>query len=166
MEHTQWLESVTDNSVRATAKKIGLAPRTLATQLEKGNLSPENVIAIAIAYGHHPVGALVDTGYLDEKWAHQVDPVHAIRTVSEDQLADEVLRRMKLGKAHGALDTPIDELTERRAKKSNTTSPDVQPNPYDDGTVTPWDETQPHAADHSPDEDQLRWKEENPGYDD
>lgn len=134
MEHAQWLESVTDNSVRATAKRVGLAPRTLATQLEKGNLSPENVIAIAIAYGHHPVGALVDTGYLDGKWAQQVDPVHTIRKVTEDQLADEVLRRMKFGKAHGALDEPIDSLAARReAKRSNTPPPSVDQRPYDSG---------------------------------
>lgn len=133
MEHNAWFEKVTQDSVRKAAKYVGLTHRTLAYQLEKGSLSPENVIAIAIAYGHHPVGALVDTGYLDEKWAQQIDPAHTLRMATEDQLADEVLRRMKLGQAHGALDTPIDELTERRSKKSNKTTPIVEQRPYDNG---------------------------------
>lgn len=127
MEHTQWLEKMTGDSVRATAKKIEIAPRTLATQLEKGSLSPENVIAIAVAYGHHPVGALVDTGYLGEKWAQQIDPARALRMVTEDDLADEVLRRMNIGKASGALGVPVDELNKRRAKKSNSAPRSVSP---------------------------------------
>lgn len=157
MEHTEWLRQITEDSVRATAKKIDIAPRTLATQIEKGRISPENVIAIAVAYDHHPVGALVETGYLDAKWAEQVDPLRALRTVSEQQLADEVLRRMELGvERGGALDTPIDELATKR--KSNTT-PGVPDGVYTDGTVEEWDDTLPHAADSSPDEDQLREEE-------
>lgn len=127
MIHSKWFEQVTEDSVRGTAKTIGVPQRTLAYQLEKEKLSPENVIAISIAYGHHPVGALVETGYLDKKWATQVDPIHALRTVTEDQLADEVLRRMKHGQANGALDEPIDQLAvKREAKKSNTTTPTVR----------------------------------------
>lgn len=151
MEHNAWFEKVTQDSVRKAAKYVGLTHRTLAYQLEKGSLSPENVIAIAIAYGHHPVGALVDTGYLDEKWAQQIDPAHTLRMATEDQLADEVLRRMKLGQAHGALDTPIDELTERRSKKSNKTTPTVQDAQYD---------PHKHAAYSGPDEDALRQQQE------
>lgn len=157
MEHTEWLRQITEDSVRATAKKIDIAPRTLATQIEKGRISPENVIAIAVAYDHHPVGALVDTGYLDAKWAEHVDPMRALRAVTEQQLADEVLRRMEMGvERGGALDTPIDELSERRSK---TATPVVSDNDYSDGTVAEWDDTIPHAADSSPDEDQLREEE-------
>lgn len=116
--------------------------RTLYTQREKGRISAENVIAIAVAYGHHPVGALVDTGYLDAKWAEQVDPARALHTVTEDELADEVLRRMKLGVERGGpLDTPVDELAQRRH---------VTPDSYDDDT--PGEEDLPYAADSSPDE--------------
>lgn len=142
MKHDQWLHQITDDSVRSAAKKIDVAPRTLATQLEKGRISPENVIAIAVAYGHHPVGALVDTGYLDAKWAEQVDPARALHTVTEDELADEVLRRMKLGvERDGPLDTPVDELAQRRH---------VTPSAYSD--TTPDEEDLPYVADSSPTE--------------
>ena len=128
MEHTEWAATITKgDAVNAIATKSGIVHRTFARQMERGKISAENVIAIATAYGHHPVGALVDTGYLDEKWAQQIDPAHTLRMVTEDQLADEVLRRMKLGQAHGALDEPIDALAARReAKKSNNPAPTVR----------------------------------------
>lgn len=153
MKHDQWLHQITDDSVRSAAKKIDVAPRTLATQLEKGRISPENVIAIAVAYGHHPVGALVDTGYLDAKWAEQVDPARALHTVTEDELADEVLRRMKLGvERDGPLDTPVDELAHRRH---------VTPDSYDDDDTMPEDA----AAYGGPDEDKLREERGEWGFD-
>lgn len=158
MNHTEWAEKITGgDSVNAIANTAKIVHRTFARQMERGRISPENVIAIAVAYGHHPVGALVDTGYLDAKWAEQVDPMRALRAVTEQQLADEVLRRMEMGvERGGALDTPIDELATKR--KSNTT-PGVPDGKYTDGTVEEWDDTLPHAADSSPDEDQLREEE-------
>ena len=157
MRHPEWFEATSSDSVRSAANTIGIPQRTLAAQIEKGRISPENVIAIAVAYGHHPVSALVDTGYLDPKWAEQVDPARALRAVTEQQLADEVLRRMEMGvERGGALDTPIDELSARRSK---TATPVVSDDDYSDGTVEEWDDTLPHAADSSPDEDQLREEE-------
>ena len=50
MKHSEWLTTTTGDSVRNVAITIGVAPRTLATQLEKEHLSPENVIKIAEAY--------------------------------------------------------------------------------------------------------------------
>lgn len=146
MEHSDWLAAVTKDSVRNVALTVGLPPRTLATQLQKERLSPENVIRIAEAYEVHPVGALVDTGYLDEKWAEQVDPVMAARQLSDEQVADEVLRRLREVRGnHEPFRTPVSDLDERR---SNTRQPHVDPMPY--GAV----------ADSSPDEDELRAQEE------
>lgn len=143
MKHIEWLIHVIGtDSLRDVGKTADVPMRTLYNQREKGHLSAENVIAIAVAYGHHPVGALVDTGYLDAKWAEQVDPARALRTVTEDDLADEVLRRMKLGvERDGPLDTPVDELAQRRH---------VTPESYDDDT--PGEEDLPYVADSSPDE--------------
>lgn len=151
MDHKKWLEEVTNGeSVRAAAIAAGIPQRTLAGQADKGHISAENVIAIAIAYQTHPVGALVDTDYLDEKWAQSVDPARALREVTEDELADEVLRRMKLGvETGGALDTPIDELAARRAQRAQQEQEDEEELDYSQ-----------MLADHSPNEDELReWEE-------
>lgn len=146
MKHTNWMNATTGNeSVRATALKAGLAQRTLANQIEKDRISAENVIAIAVAYNTHPVRALVDTEYLDEEYARTVDPVSAIRMVSEEQLADEALRRMKLGVKTDVLTNDINEVEARRRSKQQK-------------PVSPPDDVMPVSAvaDDSPDEDEMR----------
>lgn len=109
MDHSDWLERIAPaEAANAIAKRSGLSPRTVAHQVKQGYFPAENVIAIAIAYGANPVGALVDTGYLAAEYAKQVDPMTALREVSDEQIADEVLRRMTAG-SHPAFETPIDE---------------------------------------------------------
>lgn len=111
MKHVKWLEDVTGgDSVRAVARVSGIPSRTVADQVKKGRFSPESVIAIAVGYARHPVTALVDCGYLPEQFALTADPVAALRQASDDDIAAEVLRRMKLGGNHAALTTPVDEL--------------------------------------------------------
>lgn len=113
MNINEWLTATTGGDSGATiAKRSGLPARTVAHQINTGRMPMENVVAIAIAYGAHPVGALVATGYLDAKYAREVDPVTVLRTISEDALADEVLRRMKLGQGAGVFDVPLDQLTQ------------------------------------------------------
>lgn len=116
-DHNAWLERSTQDSIRQIARTAGITHRTLGYQLEKGAISPENVIAIAEAYGLHPVGALVETGYLEEKWASEVDPVFALRKVTDDQIAEEVLRRMKIGTETNLFEIPLDELQEVLAQR-------------------------------------------------
>lgn len=159
MKHTDWMNATTGNeSVRATALKAGLAQRTLANQIEKEHISAENVIAIAEAYNVHPVRALVDTEYLDEKYARTVDPVSAIRMVSEEQLADETLRRMKLGVKTDVLTTDINDLASRRAGAPVSDSSASLPDD-DDGIVREFDYSpDEYAADSSPNEQEEREK--------
>lgn len=136
MKHSDWLDQTTDSeSVRAIARRIDIPQRTLANQVDRDHISPENVIAIGIEYTGHPVRALVDTDYLPEQYAADVDPVTALRTVTEEELADEVLRRMKLPGAHDTFTTPVDELAARRHVSTDAyaadSSPD-EPEPGDD----------------------------------
>lgn len=159
MKHTDWMNATTGNeSVRATALKAGLAQRTLANQVEKERISPENVIAIAKTYNTHPVRALVDTGYLDEEYARQVDAASAIRMVTEEQLANEVLYRMKLGLKTSALTTGIDDLASRRAG-APVSDTDDSLHDDDDGIVREFDYSpDEYAADSSPNEQEEREK--------
>lgn len=115
MKHQNWIDATCgSDSVRRIAIESGLPQRTLANQVEKDAISAENVIKIAIAYDAHPVRALVDTGYLDEKYARSIDPATAVKEVSEEVLANEVLERMHRGLQTDALTTPVDELATRR----------------------------------------------------
>lgn len=107
MKHDTWIKATTGNaSIRAIARTIDIPQRTLAAQVEGDRITPENVIAIAIAYGTSPVDALVDTGYLPAEFAAPV----TLRGASEDDLADEVLRRMSCPGDHSRLHAPVDEL--------------------------------------------------------
>lgn len=159
MNNSEWLEKVTNNaSVNAAANRAGIVQRTLSRQVERGEISAENVIAIAIAYGAHPVRALVDTGYLDEKYARTVDPMTALRSVTEDQLADEVLRRMKRGLKTDVLTTDINDLAARR---TGAPVSDVSASLHDDddGVVREFDYSpDEYAADSSPNEQEEREK--------
>lgn len=155
MNHIEWLDqTLGDDSRRHAASLIGMPTRTFATQVKKGTLPAETVIAVAAAYKVHPVRALVETEYLDPRWAETVDPITALRQVSEEDLADEVLRRMKIPGTHEVLDTPVDELDARRAEKSNDRVP---PRPADEDTGTPLDA----VAYSGEDEDAQRQKEDS-----
>ena len=150
MEHITWLNETTGNSsINAIAHKSGLVQRTLSRQVEKDAISAENVIKIAIAYDAHPVRALVDTGYLDEKYARSIDPATAVKEVSEEVLANEVLERMHRGLQTDALTTPVDELATRREagveKQFKGADWRGKPKPGRDG----------YAADSSPREPQM-----------
>jgi hypothetical protein len=152
MNHIEWLDqTLGDDSRRHAASLIGMPTRTFATQVKKGTLPAETVIAVAAAYKVHPVRALVDTDYLDPQWAETVDPITALRQVSEEDLADEVLRRMKLPGAHETFDTPVDELDARRSAKSNDRGQDDTPDEHTGG----YDPLR-HVAYNGMDEDKLR----------
>lgn len=111
MDHIEWLSATAkDDSSRVIGRRSGVSFRTIADQIERGRISAENVIAIAIGYDVYPVTALIDCDYLPAQYATKADPVAALREVSEDALAEEVLRRMKLVGDHTVFTTPIDEL--------------------------------------------------------
>lgn len=150
MEHAKWLAQVTDSaSEREVAKRIGIPHTTINSQLQRGRFSAENVIKIAEAFDHHPITALIDTGYVGAKWAMQADVHEALREADDEDLAEEILRRMKRGTASRTLTTDVDQLEQARSKKRPSALPA-------DGTVFDWDDSIPHAADSSPDEDALR----------
>lgn len=110
MKHKEWLALVSPDSVRASALKAGIKPRTLAAQLEEERLSPENVIALARAYGVGPVRALVDTEYITAGEAGHEDSISNLYRATEEELVAEVLRRMKIPAAQRLITTPVDQL--------------------------------------------------------
>lgn len=126
MEHSEWLQKVSKgDSINASANKAGIQQRTLARQVDREHIDAESVIALAIAYGIHPVGALVETGYLDEKWANQIVPFLAVRKLTDEQILEEILRRMKLPGDHREFTTPVGELLEERGNVTPLPHTDV-----------------------------------------
>ena len=138
MTFPEWITSITADSQGDVAARVGIPLRTLQYQIRNGP-KIETVIAVADAYGHSPFVALVDLGYIDDSWLDQLSESTeaALIAASDEQLTDEILRRLKKGSR--SFDTPIDDLAARR---SNTTTPAIRPVPDDD---------LPYVADSSPD---------------
>ena len=138
MHFPEWITSITADSQGDVAARAGIPLRTLQYQIRNGP-KIETVIAVADAYGHSPFVALVDLGYIDDSWLDQLSESTeaALMAASDEQLTDEILRRLKKGSR--SFDTPIDDLAARR---SNTTTPAIRPVVDDD---------LPAVADSSPD---------------
>ncbi|WP_333618128.1 hypothetical protein [Dietzia sp.] len=123
MRHSEWLERTTGGaSPRAVGRATGISFRTVTDQTARESLAAENVIKIADAYGAHPVRALVDCGYLAADYAVEIDPFTALSGVTDDDLAKEVLRRMKLSGDHRALSEPVDDLAARRRNREEASA--------------------------------------------
>lgn len=108
MQPREWLDTITADGLNEVARVAGIPQRTLYNQLDKRSLSAENVVKIAAAYRVHPLRALIDCGLVDAAWEQVPDVEAALRLATDEQLTDEVLRRLKAGSP--SFDTPIDEL--------------------------------------------------------
>lgn len=127
----------------------GISDATLGRQLKAGDLSSDLIIKIAEAYDESPVVALVDLGFMSARWITEPGVRTALSRASDEELTDELLRRLRLLE-----DVPVDDLASRRARAT----PDVDHDPYADGTVPEWDDSWAHAADSSPSEQDEREK--------
>lgn len=106
------LEVTGERSVRAVALQSGFDPSTLTRQVKSG-IKAETVIDIARAYAHlEPVGALVKFGFLTHAEASEASGRVAIAAASDEQLAQEILNRVRGNTATNTITDPIrvDEL--------------------------------------------------------
>lgn len=114
MEHTDWFAKITrGDSTNEVARLSGIPTRTLSHQLNAGTLKPENIIKIAEAYHESPVYALVDLGFISARWVSEPGIVTALSRATDEELTDELLRRLKLIE-----DEPVDQLAARRRSKT------------------------------------------------
>lgn len=150
MNFNEWVTRTTRNdSMRQIAERADISDRTLSRQLRENDLRPEMIIKIAEAYNESPVIALVDLGFMSARWITEPGVVTALSRASDEELTDELLRRLQM-----LPNAPVDELAEQR--RSKRTSPNLPADSYDDGTVRDFDWGIPHAADSSPNETEER----------
>lgn len=114
MERTEWFQLITKGDpVREVARRASIPGKTLANQVNAGTLKPENIIKIAEAYNESPVYALVDLGFISARWVNEPGTITALSRATDEQLTDELLRRLNL-----IADEPIDDLAARRSNKN------------------------------------------------
>lgn len=105
----QWIrDTVGDASIRKVAAEADLNHTTLARQIREGTLTAESVVKIARAYGVSVADGLQAIGVLTQEDVLPVSIEKALQEASDEQLADEVLRRMKAGSE--IYDRPISEV--------------------------------------------------------
>ncbi len=121
--HSEWFKRVTRNdSNRRAADLADISPVTLGRQLKANELSADLIIKIAQAYNESPVVALVDLGFISARWMQEVGTTTALTRASDEELTDELLRRLRLIE-----DEPIDHLAERRKKARMSNPSDSMP---------------------------------------
>ncbi|WP_455005623.1 hypothetical protein [Corynebacterium propinquum] len=135
MEQIEWFKRVTrGDSAREIARRAGLNNRTVARQISNEEFSTDIIIKVAEAYDESPVVALVDLGFMSSRWISEPGVLTALTRASDEQLTDELLRRLRL-----LPDEPITDVADMRLAQR-------------DGSVVEFDSRVPHAADGSPDE--------------
>lgn len=121
--HTDWYKRVTrGDSNRHVSSRANISDATLGRQLKANELSADLIIKIAQAYNESPVVALVDLGFISARWMQEVGTTTALTRASDEELTDELLRRLRLIE-----DEPIDHLAERRKKARMSNPSDSMP---------------------------------------
>lgn len=156
MDIKQWLSET--SHVRITDQGIAdilqVTRKTANKRLNEG-LPVDDLLTLCEVLGINRPLALVELGYIPyQEVLDFLDSDGAlVSTADEGELAIELARR--LNPATRA--NEIDELAARRAG-APVSEPSASLHDDDDGLVQEWDDSVPHAADSSPDEQAEREK--------
>lgn len=91
-----WLELVQQgDSVRSVATRAGVDNSTLSRQIKAGEIRSDMVIRIARGLGLDVIDALVASGHVTAEEAGVTRPSSTLRLATDQQLADEILRRLE-----------------------------------------------------------------------
>lgn len=134
-EHqTNALKALTgERSLRAIALRAGIEPSTLTRQISSG-IRAETVIEISRHYEISPIHALVTLGFLTESELALAANKESLSAANEEELAEEILVRVRSKQAAPAPTTPFDPLAQRQ------TDYDLVSHPYTDETGELMDE--------------------------
>lgn len=159
MDFETWLTELIGEDTRRTASsKAGMAESTLSRQLSRGRLSPEMVIALCRAYDRSPVAGLIETGYINDYELHGPDVEVALREATNEQLLNEIMRRSDPQARYLFGNEGDDDVIGLAPHLTPVSDAHGSLQDEDDGTVMEWDDSIPHAADSSPDEQAEREK--------
>lgn len=159
MNFETWLTELIGEDTRRTASsKAGMAESTLSRQLSRGHLSPEMVIALCRAYDRSPVAGLIQTEYINDYELQGPDVEVALREATNEQLLNEIMRRSDPEARYLFGNDVDDDAIGLAPHLTPVSDPHASLQDEDDGTVMEWDDSIPHAADSSPDEQAEREK--------
>ena len=105
---TWYAETVGTDSTNRVADRAGLVQTTLGRQLKSGKLSAETVVAVADAYGRDVLDALVILGLITREQIRRHGIREALAAASDEEIAEEVWKRLTDGREHGPFDETPD----------------------------------------------------------
>lgn len=154
-----WFKDLTDSSsLREAAEKSGISKSTLSRNLDANTMTPETVIALCRAYDRSPVSGLIETEYINDYELHGPDVEVALREATNEQLLDEIMRRSDPQARYLFGNEGDEEIIGLAPHLTPVSEPSGSLHDDDDGLVQEWDDSVPHAADSSPDEQAEREK--------
>lgn len=103
-----WLAGVTADSINEVARRAGVPQATLSKQLNEDRLKVENAMAICRTYSANPLDALVALSVITHEDAQRIIGAAALESASDDDLAREILKRLKNGDG-AALNRPLSD---------------------------------------------------------
>lgn len=105
---TYFAQLTHDAAINEISNKTGLSVSTLWRQYNKGcEFSAESVIIIARAYDENPVEALVEFGYIRADEMANGRTVARLHDASNDELLQELARRLKENADADWVNSPI-----------------------------------------------------------
>lgn len=156
MEIKQWLSETSHRRItdQEIADILKVTRKTANKRLNEG-LPTDDLLALCQEFGINRTLALVELGHVPyQDVLDFLDSDGAlVSTADEGELAIELARRLN----PATLANEIDELAARRAG-APVSDPSASLHDDDDGLVQEWDDSIPHAADSSPDEQAEREK--------
>lgn len=107
--HKDWFSRTTKgDSVNSAAKLAGIPQASLNKRLQKGVLTMEDVALISRAYALNPIEELARVEYLSQSEIDRVQHASALTEASDEEIAEEVWRRLVGGQAGESITGPID----------------------------------------------------------
>lgn len=156
MEIKQWLSETSHRRItdQEIADILKVTRKTANKRLNEG-LPTDDLLALCQEFGINRTLALVELGHVPyQDVLDFLDSDGAlVSTADEGELAIELARRLNPA-------TRADELDELAARRAGApvSGPSASLHGDDDGLVEEWDDSVPHAADSSPDEQAEREK--------
>lgn len=112
-----------DDSLRHVSEVTGIPQATLSRQLSQSSITVETVRKIASAYQVSVIPALIALGVVTESDLVSFATVGALEEATDEQLAEEVLKRMKRGSK--LMTAPISMVEKRLSHSAAETDDDA-----------------------------------------
>ena len=159
MELQEWLSTLPGSpTVSQAADHSHVSKATLLRHAKTGKTTAEFVVTISRAYRVNEVESLVRLGFVAAEAVDDYGIEAALSSATNEELLEEILRRSD-PQARYLFGNEGDEDTIGLAPHLTPVSdPSGSLHDDDDGLVQEWDDSVPHAADSSPDEQAEREK--------